>query len=276
MAYKTILLSLNEINRIGEVTATAAYLASTFSAHITGLYVIPAIQIYPGAGYAAAPDIYDANRKFFLTNQDKVKTEFETVMKNNGLNYDFHVVEASTPLICNEVMAQGRRADVILVSATDRNSSEGVEYDFVERLVINSGRPVLIIPQKGHAKIDLTEVIVAWDGGREATRATFDALPLLQVSKRTRLVRIDASVKGTLPGVDIAKCLDRHGIKAEVTNVSSDGLSPGETLLRAANDFGAGVIVLGGYGHSRLTEFIFGGVTRYMVHHLDRPVLMSH
>jgi nucleotide-binding universal stress UspA family protein len=276
MAYKTILLSLNEINRIGEVTAAAAYLASTFSAHITGLYVIPAIQIYPGAGYAAAPDIYDANRKFFLTNQDKVKTEFETVMKNNGLNYDFHVVEASTPLICNEVMAQGRRADVILVSATDRNSSEGVEYDFVERLVINSGRPVLIIPQKGHAKIDLTEVIVAWDGGREATRATFDALPLLQVSKRTRLVRIDASVKGTLPGVDIAKCLDRHGIKAEVTNVSSDGLSPGETLLRAANDFGAGVIVLGGYGHSRLTEFIFGGVTRYMVHHLDRPVLMSH
>jgi nucleotide-binding universal stress UspA family protein len=276
MAYKTILLCLNEIGRLPQLVEAGRALGAKFKAHVTGLYVIPGVQVYPSAGYAAAPDVFDGNRLYFKNNEAKVRAAFEQAMKVDGLSFDFTSVDSSLPLIVNDVMAHGRNADLLVVSATDRQSSQGVEYDFVERLIIASGRPVLVLPFIGDAKLDVTEVLIGWDEGREAARAVFDALPFLQKAKRARIISIDSDAKGTLTGSDLAESLDRHGVKTEITAVSSNGQSSGETLLRAASDFGAGLIVIGAYGHNRFAEFIFGGVTRHIVHHLDRPVLMSH
>jgi nucleotide-binding universal stress UspA family protein len=276
MAYKTILFCLNEIDRIPQLVQAARTLGTTFNAHVIGLYVIPGVQVYPSAGYAAAPDVFDGNRLYYKSNEARTRADFESAMKADGLSFDFRVVDTDVPLIGNDVMAHGRNADLIVVSATDRQSSQGVEYDFVERLVIGAGRPILVLPFIGTAKLDFSEVLVGWDEGREAARAVFDALPFLQNAGRTRIVTIDTSAKGSVPGAPLAESLDRHGIKAELTAVSSDGQSAGETLLRAASDYGAGLVVAGAYGHSRFAEFIFGGVTRHLVHHLDRPVLMSH
>ncbi len=276
MAYKTILVCLNEINRLPQLTDAARTLGAKFKTHVTGLYVLPSVQVYPIAGYAAAPDLYDGNRTYFTTNEVKVRSAFEQAMKADGLSFDFHVVDSSVPSIGSEVMRQGRAADLIVVSATDRSNKPGVEYDFVERLVISAGRPVLVLPFIGEAKLNCDEILIGWDDGREASRAVFDALPFLQKSKRTRIVSIDTAGTGTLPGAALAEALDRHGVKAELTNVASDGQATGAALLRAASDFGSGLVVIGAYGHSRFTEFIFGGATRHVVHHLDRPVLMSH
>ena len=276
MAYKTILLCLNEISRVPQLLAAARQLGTKFKAHIAGLYVIPGVQVYPAAGYAAAPDIYDGNRTYYKDHLPKVKAAFEEAMKADGISFDFHVVEANVPLIGNDVVAQGRNADLIVISATDRASSDGVEYDFVERLIIAAGRPVLVLPYTTDAKLNTDEVLIGWDDSREAARAVFDAVPLLKTAKRARIVRIDTAPRGEMAGASIAETLARHGIKIEVTAVSSDGLGTGETLIRAANDFGAGLIVLGAYGHNRFAEFIFGGATRHMIRNLDRPVLMSH
>jgi nucleotide-binding universal stress UspA family protein len=276
MAYKTILLCLNEIARLPQIIEAGRTLGTEFKAHISGLYVIPGIQVYPTAGYAATPDIFDGNRAFYKNHQTKVREAFEKAMQADGLSFDFQLIDSSTPLIGNEVMVQGRNADLIVVSSTDRDSTQGVEYDFVERLIIAAGRPVMILPFVGSAKLNFNEVMVAWDDSREAARAAFDALPLMQKSKRTRVVSIDTAGKGKLPGGTLAESLDRHGVKVELTSLTSDGQNTGETLLRAASDFGTDIIVLGGYGHSRFTEFIFGGVTRHMIRHLDRPIVMSH
>ncbi len=276
MAYKTILLCLNEIGRMPQLIAAARLLGTTCNAHISGLYVIPGVQVYPAAGYAAAPDVFDGNRQYYQDHLEKTRSQFERAMKNDGLSFDFQVVDSNMPVICNEVTAQGRNADLIVISATDRKAYEGVEYDFVERLVIAAGRPVLVLPFLGDAALHLDEIILGWDAGREAARAAFDALPLLQAAKRVRIIRIDSSPRGEVESATIAETLDRHGVNVEITNVPSDGQTTGETLLRAASDHGAGLIVIGAYGHNRFTEMIFGGVTRHMVHHLDRPVLMSH
>ncbi len=276
MAYKTVLLCLNEIGRLPQLIEAARTLGTTFKAHISGLYVIPSVQVYPASGYAATPDIFDGNRTYYEENKAKVRDAFETGMKQDGLSFDFHLVDSSLPLIGNEVITYGRSADLVVISATDKNAMRGVEYDFVERLIIAAGRPILVLPFLGNTPLNMDEVLVGWDESREATRAVFDAIPILQKAKRARIVTIDGMAKGKLPGASLAESLDRHGVKAELTNVSSDGLSSGATLLRAASDHGAGLIVLGAYGHSRFTEFIFGGVTRHMVQHLDRPVLMSH
>ncbi len=276
MAYKTILLCLNEIDRLPQLLSAARDLGAKFKAHMSGLYIIPGIQVYPSAGYAVTPDVYDGNRKYYLDNEAKVRAEFEAAMKADGLSFDFHLVDSNSPLIANDVISQGRNADLIVVSATDRKSMRGVEFDFVERLIIAAGRPVLVLPFLGDRKLNFDDVLVGWDNGREASRAVFDALPILQKAKRTRIASIDATAKGSMPGASIAESLDRHGVKVELSNLTSDGQTAGETLLRAASDYGSGLIVLGAYGHNRFTEFIFGGVTRHVVHNLDRPVLMSH
>ena len=152
--------------------------------------------------------------------------------------------------------------------------------DFVEQVIMGAGRPVIILPATGETGLSLDEVVVGWQGGREAARAAFDAVPLLKAAKKVRIVcasaQKDAAPKGNLPGAGLAETLARHGITAETQTVPTEGYSAGQALLRCADDCGAGLIVIGAYGHSRLTEFIFGGATRFVLSRLNRPVLMSH
>mgnify|MGYP000929594545 CR=1 FL=1 len=155
-----------------------------------------------------------------------------------------------------------------------------IERDFVEQVIMGAGRPVIILPAKGDAAINLEKIVVGWDGGREAARAAFDSMPLLRAAKEVRIVRADPQkdpgLRGTVPGADLAETLARHGIKSETQGFPTDGYDAGQALLRCADDWGAGLVVMGAYGHSRLTEFIFGGATRFVLSRQNRPVFMSH
>jgi nucleotide-binding universal stress UspA family protein len=276
MAYKTILLCLTEIDRLPQLVAAGRKLGADHDAHVTGLYVIPGIQVYPNAGLAAVPDVYDGNRKFYLEQKAKVRADFEKAMKADGLSFGFEEVDAATPMLSTAVIEHCRDADLLVVSAVDANESTGPEYDFVQRLVIGAGRPVLVLPHSGKAELNFAEALVGWDGGREAARAAFDAIPLLKKAKRVKIARVDEPHRGQMGGADIAEGLARHKIKIEIINVASDGMNAGETLLRAAKDHGAGLLVMGAYGHSRFAEFVFGGATRHVINNIDVPVLMSH
>jgi len=277
MSYKTILVSLNEVGRLSELVAAAVTLARETGAHVSGLYVVPAVQVYPSVGFEAAPQVFEGNRSFFKDNGARVKQAFEEAMRREGLSHDFHQVDARTPVIADEVVAAGRVADLVVVSATNPEEITGVERDFVEQSVMALGRPVIVLPYKGKAQISLNEVIVGWDGGREAARATFDALPLLKKAAKVRVVRIDPqkdpSLRGSVAGADLAEALSRHGVTAEAQGYPTDGQDEGQALMRCAEDAGAGLIVMGAYGHSRLAEFIFGGATRFFLDELTAPPL---
>ena len=280
MSYRTILVSLNEINRLAETVAAAVQLARDTGAHVSGLYVVPAVQVYPSVGFEAAPQVFEGNRSFFKDHAPRVKQAFEEAMRRENLPHDFHQIDARTPIIADEVVAAGRVADLVVVSATNPDEITGVERDFVEQIVMALGRPVVVLPSQGDAKLSLNEIVIGWDGGREAARATFDALPLLKKAGKVRVVRIDPqkdpSLRGSVAGADLAESLSRHGVKAEAQGYPTDGLDEGQALMRCAEDAGAGLIVMGAYGHSRLAEFIFGGATRFVLTRMARPVLMSH
>jgi nucleotide-binding universal stress UspA family protein len=276
MAYKTILLCLTETDRVAQLIEAGRKLGADHDAHVTGLYIIPGIQVYPNAGLAAVPDVYDGNRKHYIASRDGVKAAFEEAMRKDGLSFAFEEIDSQTPLLSSAVVEHCRAADLVVVSATNPKESLGVEYDFVQRVVIGAGRPILALPREGKATYDFAEAMVGWDGGREAARAAFDAVPLLKKAKRVRIARVDEPHRGQMGGADIAEGLARHKIKIEIFNVNSDGLNAGETLLLAASDNGVGLLVMGAYGHSRFAEFVFGGATRHVIHHLNMPVLMSH
>jgi nucleotide-binding universal stress UspA family protein len=280
MAYRTILVSLNEIPRLPQMLSAAARLGRTFEAHVSGLYVVPAVQFYPSVGYEAMPQYFDGNQTYFKEHAREAEEAFNKAMSREGISAEFELVNGASPDVADEVTARGRCADLIMVSAAAQDQPAGVEPDFVEQVVISSGRPVIILPLVGEPVLSAEQIVLAWDGGREATRAAYDALPLLQGARTVYVTRIDPqkdrSLKNQVPGVDLATMLARHGVKAEVKNVDAAGEDAGHALLRVANDTGSGLVVMGAYGHSRLREYIFGGTTRAMLTSLDRPVLMSH
>lgn len=280
MAYKTILVSLNEIARLDSLTAITKRIAAAFQAHASGLYVVPSVQFYPSVGLEAVPQVFEGHRTYFKDHSEEVRLSFSSAMEADGLAYDIAITEAQSPLIADELVIRGRAADLVIVSATNPDQATGVELDCVERVVMGVGRPVLVLPFKGAQGLDLGEIVIGWNGHREAARAAFDALPLLKLAGKVSIVHVDpqkdADRGNSLPGADLAEALARHGVKASAEGLATGGIEAGHALLRRANDSGAGMVVMGAYGHSRLREFVFGGATSHVLAHLDRPVLVSH
>ncbi len=200
----------------------------------------------------------------------------KSAMLKAGLEHSFQVIESPSVQIARVVSDHCRAHDMVVIAASSADDTSGFENDFAERVVMQAGRPVLILPRQTSGKIDFSEILLAWDGGREAARATFDAMPLLRMAQRVRLVEVDVAQRGMEPAADIADTLAHHGVKVEITHLSSDGMGTGEVLLRAMKDHGAGLLVMGAYGHGRFTELIFGGATRQVFRSAKIPVLMSH
>jgi nucleotide-binding universal stress UspA family protein len=123
-------------------------------------------------------------------------------------------------------------------------------------------------------------VVVAWDGSREAARATHDALPLLRLAEEAIVLIVDARDLGARvgqePGADVAAHLTRHEVRTRVKRVTSDRTGIGELILAQAGAEDADLLVMGGYGHSRFREMLLGGVTRHVLEHTTRPVLFAH
>ena len=137
---------------------------------------------------------------------------------------------------------------------------------------------MIIVPYIQKAPLKLDNVLACWDGSRAATRAIADAMPLLQKAGRVELI-IVANERGKqdeIEGADMGGHLARHGLKVEVNRTVSGDIDVADALLSHAADAGTDFIVMGGYGHSRLREFVLGGVTRSIFRSMTAPVLMSH
>jgi nucleotide-binding universal stress UspA family protein len=137
---------------------------------------------------------------------------------------------------------------------------------------------VLIVPYIQTDGLRLNRVMVCWDGSRNAARAIADAQPFLTRAKAIELVTVvSADIKSDeMRDVDIARHLARRYLKVEVKNITATDLDVPKAILSHAADTSADFIVMGGYGHSRLREFILGGATRGILATMTIPTLMSH
>jgi nucleotide-binding universal stress UspA family protein len=279
MSYKTLLVSLNEIERLDAVLGVAASLAGAQKSHVLGLYVIPAPAVYPAVGPYVVPEVFDGLTRYFEEQSKGARRKFEAVMKRHGLSFQWLEVKALTSAISDTVSEMGRIADLVVVSETNRDGRNGVELDFVENIILGVGRPVLILPRSATADFDPAIVLCGYNGSKEAARAVHDAVPLLKNAKDVRLLWVDPAKEletGALPGADMVECLRRHGVKASAESLPSNGLNPAEAIMAQARETGAGVVVMGAYGHSRIREFVLGGATRHALSAMTMPLLVSH
>lgn len=183
--------------------------------------------------------------------------------------------------LINQVIQQAQQADMIIVGQHDAKHADGqVPEDMPENLVLETGRPVLIIPYAGDFKTVGKKVVVAWTPGRESVRALNDAIPLMQEAKKVKVVAINPKKKdkhaATVTVDQAAAHLARHGIKAESDQFSTRGVDEGNLILNCLSDERADLLVMGAYGHHRFRELILGGVTQKIFDHMTTPVLMSH
>lgn len=194
-----------------------------------------------------------------------------------GADVSCHALNGATDEL---IVHESPNCDLLVVSQA--------EDDLASELVVSSGRPVLIVPTAGKFASVGQNVLIAWDGTREASRATHDALPLIADGAKVKLYFVNPAHAGDEPATDIASHLARHGINAEADHTFSRippsetavfgarSLKVGDLLLSAAADMGADMLVMGGYSHSRVREMMTGGVTRSILRHMTVPVLMSH
>jgi nucleotide-binding universal stress UspA family protein len=148
----------------------------------------------------------------------------------------------------------------------------------IESALFESGRPMVVVPYIQKEALKLDRVMVCWDSSRNAARAIADALPFLRRGKTIEIVMV-AKTGGKpdeLPGVDLGEHLARHDLKVEVKRLVATDVDIANVILSHAADSGVDFIVMGGYGHSRLREFVLGGATRGILASMTVPVLMAH
>ncbi|AJP60173.1 hypothetical protein UC34_25065 (plasmid) [Pandoraea vervacti] len=281
MSYRTLLVHVDNSDQCRARVAFAAAMAARLPAHLTGLY----LPFRPENCTAAAP----TSRRFAgdpLRPESDVRRlayaerTFSDVCDRQALVAEWLAPQSDDS--CREMRTRARYTDLVIVGQEDRNDPEtSPSLAFVDSVVLNSGRPVLILPYAGAPPTTFENILLAWDGGREAARAMVDALPLLRAAKVVRITnvrRADGSISlGPIPGADIAIFAARHGVPVEVTpELGGNDVDIGERLLSRAADHNAQLIVMGAYGHSRMQEWVLGGVTRTMLERMRIPVMMSH
>lgn len=175
--------------------------------------------------------------------------------------------------------SQARYADMALIGLGRQGELPVAVHDQLAKMLTGSGRPVLAVPQ-GARPPPYRRILLGWRAGPNAARAVHDALPMLSRAELVDVLCIDPdrndSGPGGDPGTDIATHLARHGIAAAVHVEVSGGDEPGALLLRRARALGSDLLVMGGYGHSRLREWALGGTTRYVLTNAALPVFLSH
>ncbi|MGE0005464.1 MAG: universal stress protein [Parvibaculaceae bacterium] len=279
MSYRTILVSLNDLQRNHILLESAAGLARDLDAHLQGSYVIPAVEIYGGVGFE--PVVFEGNRQLFTEAEEAVRLAFDNTRESFGIRGDIAVTDSASPDISNHVIDRARFADIVIVNQPPEESNLTVAgRSFVERILLSTGRPTLVLPRRGRTSLAADLVVLGWSGTRESARAAFDSVPLLKRAKKVEIVWVDPEKSyphpGSMPGGELATTLSRHGVNAEIRPVSTGGTEAGEALLNVVADNAAELLVMGAYGHSRISQMILGGATKSVLAGMKCPVLFSH
>ena len=257
--------------------AVAVSLGEMFNAHVLGL-AFAYEPVVPGAVMGSIPAEYiEMQRAESGAKANAAIARFEELARRAGISYERRVLEATLSSASDQFGRLARRFDLVVVGQPSRERG-GPEEILDEGALFESGRPVIVVPFIQKGGLNLERVMVCWDGSRAASRAIADSLPLLHKAKQVEVVIVanGRAKSDEVPGADLGQHLARHGLKVDVKRITSPDIDVASTILSYAADSSADFIVMGGYGHSRLREFVLGGVTRGMLESMTVPVLMSH
>jgi nucleotide-binding universal stress UspA family protein len=255
----------------------AISVAEAFEAHVAGIAFSFEPVIAPSIMGGIPADIIDAQRSASHKAASAAVAAFEAAAKREGLSAESRLIEATLGGAADMFGRLARRFDLAVVGQAEPNKLAAQDI-IIEGALFESGRPVIVVPYIQREGLTLDRVMVCWDGSRTAARAIADAMPLLMRSKAIDVVIVASGREQAdeIPGIDLGQHLARHGLKVEVKRIVAGDTDVSNTILSYAADSSADFIVMGGYGHSRLREFILGGATRGILSSMTIPTFMSH
>ncbi|MGU7772168.1 universal stress protein [Burkholderia sp. MR1-5-21] len=277
MNYKTLLVHLDDSRRCNARIDLALDLAGRWNAHLIGLYVVCQDMFEP----LRRPDeplklaVYE---RLCEERRTQAEERFLDAAERAGRSVEWR---APAGPATEAAILHARHADLLVLGQLDpQDRLTYIARHFVDDVVTGSGRPAIVVPYAGVVRSLGENILVAWDGGREAARAVADALPLLE---HARFVTVETVERGhpdpdkTPAGIDVAAYLERHGVRASISTTPREaGIGTGVTLLNRASDLHADLLVMGNYSHTRMHERVLGGATRTILETMTVPVLMSH
>jgi nucleotide-binding universal stress UspA family protein len=259
------------------VTDFAVSVAAAFSARLSAVAFLYD-PILPPVDMAGIPaDVVESIRAENERAALAAAGRFDEATREAGLSAHVRTLPASEAGAPNVFAQVARRFDLSIVAQPDPGAP-GPGDRVAEAALFESGRPVLIVPYIQRNGLKLDRLMVCWDGSRSAARAVGDAMPFIVRAKATEVVIVanEAAKSDEMPGADIAHHLARHGARVEVKRIVSTETGVASTILSHAADTFADFLVMGGYGHSRLREFVLGGATRGILAAMTLPTLMAH
>ncbi len=285
MPIKSILVPLADSEGAGEVLDAAFALAGTFGAHVNALHLRadPTQALGDFAGETISPALVDqvltAAEKRAETTATKTRKAFDAAAKKakaatgktaakGALTASYEEVTGMSDYVVEE---KGRLNDLVVVRRARDARDAGVRV-VAETALMETGRPVLLVPPKPPAKVG-SNVAIAWNGSREAARAVGAAMPFLM--RATSVTAVSVGDSKLIDQKGLVEYLARHGVKAKAV-VVKPGADTGKAIVNAAVKAGANLLVMGAFTHSRVRELIFGGVTEHALENSRLPVLMIH
>ncbi|ENN85262.1 hypothetical protein RHSP_54571 [Rhizobium freirei PRF 81] len=278
MNFRTILAPIG-VNHLEKDLRQAIVFSEAAQAHLSILVVAMAAPP-PVGGYGEfVSAAWLEEREGDLTKlADAVETA-KASLSQSGLSYDVQDLYTEYAWAGEDIAPCALYADLVLVGA---GAAADVQFSkrVIDGALFQSPTALLFNPTDRPATMTPRSIVVAWNSRMEAARAVQQALPLLKAAEEVHVTMIDptetASSNGEEPGADVAAYLARHGISVVVDVLSGQGKGVAQMLAQHAVDVQADLLVMGAYGHSRLREFVFGGVTRTMLETAKLPIFWGH
>ncbi len=275
MAYKDILVYLDEGNSNKERIKTAFALAKDNNAHLTGV-TLSSIK----------PEHASVSNKQVLASvcveeAEKRANEFMQLAEQNGIDASTRIIHRDKAAAAQRLAQVARNFDlVILRQANPKNINHALSEEVAEQVILLSGRPVFFMPYIGAHRIPCEKAMIAWDGSPTASRAVHDALPVLKNIGEVIVLVVQEGKKKTAQGElladDLVKHLIHHEVNARLKRISSGTFDVPTVLLNEIAENDIDIMVMGGYGTPSLKQKIFGGVTKSLLSSMIIPVIMSH
>ncbi|CAB3757796.1 universal stress protein [Paraburkholderia humisilvae] len=279
MSYKTMLVHIDDSRHSAARVAVALDLALRFDAHLIGLYVVSQDLFQPLFRLDDSLQLSTLEQQH-AQRQSQAHAAFLDAAQRAACSVEWRAPPG--PAI-ETVTLHARHADLLVLGQRDpEDPASYVARHFIEDVLMECGRPALVLPYAGKVATLGENVVIAWDSSREAARALTDSLELI---RRARFVTIEsvgtharAAPHNAPPtAIDVSAFLERHGIRASFsTTPAVAGVGTGATLLNRIADLHADLLVMGAFGHPHAQERVLGGVTRTMLESMTVPVLMSH
>lgn len=277
MTPKDLVVFLEERQECPALLTYSAALARHWQAHLIATYVVRPLALDPHAGFAVGTGLSQMLAEHETASRtllERARAAFENLTDRRSFTSEWRTSRGE---IGEALMLHARHASLAVMGAPGWQQREISVLGLSEQMILASGRPCLLLPGDWPAERLPRRIVVGWNGGREATRAIADAMPLLAAAESVRLVVVPEAktrlLHGADPGADMATHLARQGVP--VTLEQCGGAEAGAVLLERCATIDADLLVMGAMGRPRISEVVLGGATRTVLEKAWLPVLLS-